>query len=95
MQSTIRKDIEKCGVGIPTHITILGGMEGWEDLPLPYSGTWEKCPDEILDRKFEAGFGRQDVPDYQAWSSDWIWYLLEFDGSTHAKVISRNYTKDI
>lgn len=43
-----------------------------------------------LELHFSSGFGSQGVPDFTAWSQNFVYCVHEYDGSTYLRTLDRN-----
>ena len=62
---------------------------GWTPLPEGQVRLSE-VPDDVLDFKFDAGWGAQESPNFWAWSSNYVAYVHEYDGAEGIKWVPRN-----
>lgn len=45
---------------------------------------------KALDYEYDDGYGWQDCHDIYMWSSDWVYYIHEYDGSTCIRSVPRH-----
>ena len=90
MTSTLRKDIfgSACPE-VPTKVHI-EAMGGWDDLGLPYEGHSVYIPSELLSSEFDDGYGGVERPEWTAWSTNYVLFGGEYDGSTFTEWVRRD-----
>lgn len=72
------------------------GMEDWASIEwrgrpaLPFFGPLSECPDAVLDKPFDTGYGAPSRPIYTAWTTDYVITPTEYDGSTGVEWTNRN-----
>ena len=77
----------------PTHIVIAGrvriGTTKWPDAPKGLV-EWGDVPVSVLDTPFYDGFGGNDTPNLCAWSTSWVIFSDNYDGSEILQWVPRH-----
>ncbi len=58
------------------------GIHDWDLTSLPFLGKISECPQDILDRQFDSGYGSPERPVYTVWTDNYVILCTEYDGST-------------
>lgn len=73
-------------------------MDEWRDIEwqgrpaLPFFGPISECPAEVLDLEYGTGFGSPSRPMWRLWSTNFVLFGTEYDGSTGLDYLPRNPT---
>lgn len=64
-------------------------IPSWVVAPVGTIWQFHDVPNEILDYKFDCGYGAATAPSILAWSKSYVIYIDEYDGSQVMKWIPR------
>lgn len=65
-------------------------LEPWAEFNLPFFGPMSEAPDGLLDMTFSDGHGAPERPSWTAWTTNYVAYGTEYDGSTASSWQDRN-----
>lgn len=78
---------------------VFGWGRGWGDYRKDEWPEWSewgrvidfnRVPDEILDKEFDAGYGGNESPNLCAWSKSWVLFSDNYDGAESLEWVPRN-----
>lgn len=82
------------GKEMPSHFyftePLFFDKDRWSNIPYEKLITLDEAM-KFFDIEFDSGYGGQDVPNFTAWSTNYVYFVHEYDGSTRLRQVRRNY----